>query len=116
MAAQPHSAPQIEKLLYSRKEVAYALSISTRGVDRLIASQTLPTRRLGGRVVIPASAVRSFADRVVRQDMLLKDGEPVTKHQLTVIARNSKSRTARSATQFQETPEEGARRLRASGR
>lgn len=124
------TAPQMEKLLYSRKDAAYALSISLRGIDRLIASQQLITRRLGGRVVIPAAVLKSFADRVARQDMLLHDGVPVTKRELVVIARNKNSnqhnqdaahasapreasRTARSA---QETPEEGTRRLRASAR
>jgi len=48
----------VQKLLYSRREAAYALGISTRSVDYMIAEKKLRVRRLGGRVLIPVSEVR----------------------------------------------------------
>lgn len=47
------------KLLVSRIEAAQMLSISERGVDYLISTNRLPTRRIGGRVLIPS---RIFAN------------------------------------------------------
>jgi hypothetical protein len=81
----------------------------------MIANQMLHPRRYGRRVLIPAAEIKSVAARIERQDILLEDGAPITKRELQVVARNS-TRTARSATQSQEVPEEGARRLRASAR
>ena len=51
----------VEKLLYSRRDTAQALSLSIRSIDYLITSGRLPTRRVGGKILIPASAVRRFA-------------------------------------------------------
>jgi excisionase family DNA binding protein len=51
----------IAKLLYSRRDAAEALSLSVRSVDYLITSGRLSTRRIGGKILIPASAVRRFA-------------------------------------------------------
>jgi hypothetical protein len=45
-------APE-DKILVSREEAAQLLSISQRGLDYLVASKRLPTRRIGGRVLIP---------------------------------------------------------------
>lgn len=42
-----------EKVLYSRREAANLLSISTRTLDRLIGAKALTTRRLGSRVMVP---------------------------------------------------------------
>ena len=36
-------------------------SISERGVDYLIAAQHMPTRRIGGRVLIPVADLRKYA-------------------------------------------------------
>jgi excisionase family DNA binding protein len=116
MPAAARIADNVEKLLYSRNEAAYALGISSRSIDRMIAGQVLPTRRLGSRVVIPASAVKSLAEQVLRQDMLGPIGAPISKRQLRLIHRNSKHEDARSAPSAQEVPEEGARRLRGSAR
>jgi excisionase family DNA binding protein len=55
--------PDIAKLLYSRQEAAYALGISVRSVDYLIANKKLLVRRLGGRVLIPVSEVRRASRR-----------------------------------------------------
>jgi excisionase family DNA binding protein len=49
------------KLLVSREEAAQMLSISVRGVDYLIATKRLSTRRVGTRVLIPIEGVRRFA-------------------------------------------------------
>jgi excisionase family DNA binding protein len=51
----------VEKLLYSRRDTAETLSLSIRSVDYLITSGRLPARRVGGKILIPASAVRRFA-------------------------------------------------------
>jgi excisionase family DNA binding protein len=51
----------VEKLLYSRRDAAEALSLSVRSVDYLITTGRLTMRRVGGKILIPASAVRRFA-------------------------------------------------------
>jgi excisionase family DNA binding protein len=53
-------APE-DKLLVSREEAAQLLSISQRGLDYLVASKRLPTRRIGGRVLIPVAELRKYA-------------------------------------------------------
>jgi excisionase family DNA binding protein len=53
-------APDV-KLLVSRDEAAQLLSISQRGLDYLIANRRLPTRRIGGRVLIPVADLRKYA-------------------------------------------------------
>jgi hypothetical protein len=52
---------KVEKLLYSKQDAAEALSLSVRSIDYLITTQRLPVRRVGGRILIPAGAVRRFA-------------------------------------------------------
>jgi hypothetical protein len=47
----------VEKLLYSRRDTAEALSLSIRSIDYLITTGRLPARRMG----VNASAVRRFA-------------------------------------------------------
>lgn len=51
----------VEKLLFSRRDTAEALSISIRSVDYLIQSGRLAVRRFGNKVLIPAHVVRQFA-------------------------------------------------------
>jgi excisionase family DNA binding protein len=51
----------VEKLLYSRRDAAEALSLSVRSIDYLITTNRLASRRVGGKILIPASAVRRFA-------------------------------------------------------
>ena len=53
-------APE-ERLLVSREEAAQLLSISQRALDYLVASKRLPTRRIGGRVLIPMADLRRYA-------------------------------------------------------
>jgi excisionase family DNA binding protein len=49
------------KILASREEAAQMLSISQRALDYLIATRRLPTRRIGGRVLVPLSELRKYA-------------------------------------------------------
>jgi excisionase family DNA binding protein len=51
------------KLLLTKKDVAYALSLSLRTVDNLIAAKRLQVRRIGRRVLIPRHALEQFARR-----------------------------------------------------
>ncbi|WP_158789413.1 helix-turn-helix domain-containing protein [Granulicella sp. L46] len=53
-------APE-DKLLVGREQAAQLLSISQRALDYLIASKRLPTRRIGGRVLIPVMDLRRYA-------------------------------------------------------
>jgi excisionase family DNA binding protein len=55
------AVPAEAKLLVSRDEAAQLLSISQRGLDYLVANRRLPTRRIGGRVLIPVAALREYA-------------------------------------------------------
>ena len=59
-----HKEPAIraeEKFLLSRREAAQVLSISQRALDYLVATRRLPTRRIGGRVLIPVADLRKYA-------------------------------------------------------
>jgi excisionase family DNA binding protein len=51
----------MDKLLVSQEEAAQLLSISKRSVEYLVATQQLPTRRIGSRALIPTEDVRRFA-------------------------------------------------------
>jgi hypothetical protein len=59
-----------EKLLYSRKDAAFALSLSLRTIDTMISNRLLVRRRFGHRVVIPAGDVERVAAEILRADML----------------------------------------------
>jgi hypothetical protein len=53
--------PQVTKLLYSRKDAAFALSVSVRSLDYLIANKKLSTRKLGKKITIPHCELVKFA-------------------------------------------------------
>jgi excisionase family DNA binding protein len=53
-------APE-DRLLVGREEAAGMLSISCRALDYLVANKQLPTRRIGSRVLIPASDLKRFS-------------------------------------------------------
>jgi excisionase family DNA binding protein len=53
-------APE-DKILVSREEAAQLLSISQRALDYLVANRRLPTRRIGGRVLIPVADLQKYA-------------------------------------------------------
>lgn len=53
--------PPEQKLLVSRNVAAEMLSISVRGLDYLVATKRILTRRIANRVLIPVAEVRKFA-------------------------------------------------------
>lgn len=53
-------APE-DKILVSREEAAQLLSISQRALDYLVANRRLPTRRIGGRVLISVADLQKYA-------------------------------------------------------
>ena len=61
---------RVTKLLYRRPEVAFALGLSLRSIDAMIADKRLTTRRFGSRVLIPAAEVQRVADTICKSDML----------------------------------------------
>jgi excisionase family DNA binding protein len=52
--------PNNQRLLVGRKEAADLLSISARALDYLVSNRRLGTRRIGSRVLIPASELQRF--------------------------------------------------------
>jgi hypothetical protein len=101
---------KIEKLLYSRQNAAEALSLSIRSIDYLISTQRLPMRRVGGKVMIPASAVQRFA-REDHPERVRGDGRVVSIHLRT---RRPDSETPRLGPESDTM--EDAPLLRANGR
>jgi hypothetical protein len=53
--ASTSSGTPLPRLLYSRAESAYQLSLSVRAVDYMIAQGSIGTRKIGGRILIPHS-------------------------------------------------------------
>lgn len=53
----------IEKVLYDRRGAAAALSICVRSLDYLISAKRIRTRRIGKKVMVPASELKRFAQR-----------------------------------------------------
>lgn len=49
------------RLLYSRAEAAYQLSISERALDYLIAKKELAVRRLGKKILVPHGELVRFS-------------------------------------------------------
>lgn len=60
-AAASTSTPDVPKLLYDRKSSAYALSISIRSLDYLIANKKLAFRKLGKKIMIPHGELVRFS-------------------------------------------------------
>lgn len=54
-------APHPQKILFSKKEAAYLLSISIRKLDYLIAQKQLVVRKIGTKVLIPKTALIEFS-------------------------------------------------------
>ena len=67
---QKPAAQQIPKLFYRRQEAAFALGLSVRSIDAMIADLRLTTRRYGRCIMIPAKDVQKVADTILRSDML----------------------------------------------
>lgn len=57
-------APAPQRVFYSQRELALRWSISKPGVRNLIKSGSLDAVRLGGRVLIPATAVENFENNL----------------------------------------------------
>lgn len=55
--------PMPQKMLYSRKDAAWILSISVRSIDHIIARGLLQTRKIGNRIMIPHGALVKFASK-----------------------------------------------------
>ena len=94
----------VEKLLYSRRDTAEALSLSIRSIDYLITTGRLTARRVGGKILIPASAVRRFA----REDHpdLVRSGMPVlSQDQMKVGQHSSEGSISRFQPQSQAIDE-----------
>ena len=103
----------VEKLLYSRRDTAEALSLSIRSIDYLITTGRLTARRVGGKILIPASAVRRFA----REDHpdSVRSGIPVlSSDQMKVGQHSSGESISRFQPQSQGIDETGPKR--ANGR
>jgi hypothetical protein len=58
------------RLLYSKKESAYQLSLSLRSLNYLISEDRINVRRIGGRVLIPHEELLRFS-RHDRHDLLV---------------------------------------------
>lgn len=68
--AKPVPIARPEKLMYRRHEAAYALGLSVRSIDAMIADKRLTTRRFGRCILIPAQDMRRVADTIMQSDML----------------------------------------------
>jgi hypothetical protein len=54
----------VTKILYSRRDAAFALSMSLRSLDCALAAGELKYRKAGRKVLIPATSLHTYA----RQD------------------------------------------------
>jgi hypothetical protein len=81
----------VEKLLYSRRDTAEALSLSIRSIDYLITTGRLTARRVGGKILIPASVVRRFA----REDhpASVRSGSPLSPSGQMKVSQHSSERS-----------------------
>ena len=52
---------RIEKLLYNKREAAFALGISTRSIERMLANKQLRLRKCGRVILIPAADIRAIS-------------------------------------------------------
>jgi excisionase family DNA binding protein len=66
----PPTMDQAQRLLYSRKEAAYLLSLSVRAIDYLLKERRLQSRKVGGRILVPHDELQRFA-RYDRMDSVV---------------------------------------------
>jgi hypothetical protein len=90
----------VEKLLYSRRDTAEALSLSIRSIDYLITTGRLTARRVGGKILIPASAVWRFA-REDHPDSVRSGSQLSSTGQMKVSQHSSEGSTIRFQPQSQ---------------
>lgn len=70
------NTPTVPKLLYTRRESSYALGISCRSLDALVAAGEISVRRFGPRrVLIPVEEVVKYAAKDHRYLTQCPDGE-----------------------------------------
>jgi len=55
------SESPVTKILFDRKSAAFALSISTRSLDYLVANRQLETTRLGKKVMFTHNSLMKFS-------------------------------------------------------
>lgn len=67
---KPAVKPKVDKLMYRRQEAGFALGLSVRAIDSMIADGRLRTRRWGRCVLIPALDVQRVAETILQSDML----------------------------------------------
>jgi hypothetical protein len=103
---------KVEKLLYSKQDAAEALSLSVRSIDYLITTQRLPMRRVGGKVMIPAGAVRRFA-RGDHPERVRGDGRVVSVY--SEKRRNSETAPGRFGPQSETVDEKPLARVNGRG-
>ena len=66
MPTNPLPPQPVERLAYSRQELARALGIGLTAIDELIDEGVLPSFQVKRRKLIPASAVAEFQARQLR--------------------------------------------------
>jgi hypothetical protein len=99
----------VEKLLYSRRDTAEALSLSIRSIDYLITTGRLIARRVGGKILIPASAVRRFA-REDHPDSVRSGISVLSSNQMRVGQHSSEGSMSRFQPQSQGIDETAPKR------
>lgn len=57
----PKTMIAVEKLLYDKRSAAFALSVSVRTIENMLANKQLSYRRCGRKVLIPASDIRRIS-------------------------------------------------------
>ena len=71
-------AKPIQKILYTRKEAAKLLSISTSTLDVYIAKKEITSRRIGGKRLIPHTALVAFSQKNIFETAWQSNGRGKT--------------------------------------
>jgi len=64
----PAAQAPVEKLLYDKRAAAFALSVSVRTIENMLANKQLSRRLCGRKVLIPAADIRRIAKLEQLQD------------------------------------------------
>jgi hypothetical protein len=91
---------RVEKLLYSRRDTAEALSLSIRSVDYLITTGRLTVRKVGGKILIPVGAIRRFA-REDHPQLVRSCAVPEKTHGKSPVSVNSEEECSALSVQFE---------------
>lgn len=62
------ASKKLQKIFYRRPEAAFALGLSVREIDRLIAARRLTPRRYKRCVLISAAEVKNVAAAILRDE------------------------------------------------